>query len=65
MLAENISTYLKANGITQTHVAAQTGIHKQTLSNTLSGKRRLTAEEYVLICRTLGKPTEYFVDKAS
>lgn len=64
MLVENISTYLKSNGITQSHVAFETGIHQQTLSNVMTGKRRLTAEEYVAICAALGKSTEFFVDKA-
>lgn len=65
MLAENISDYLKSNGITQSHIAETVGIHKQTFSNMMNGKRRMTAEEYVQICETLGKSTDYFVDKAS
>ena len=65
MIAENISTYLKSNGIRQSHVAESVGLHSQTFSNVMNGKRRLTAEEYVAICRTLGKSTEFFVDKAS
>ena len=65
MLNENISAYLKRNGITQSHIAETVGIHQQTFSNMMNGKRKLTAEEYVRICRALGKSTEYFVDKAS
>lgn len=65
MLAENISAYLKKNGIRQSHVAARVGIHQQTFSNIMTGKRQLTAEEYVQICSALGKPATYFVDKAS
>lgn len=64
MLVENISTYLKRNGITQAHVAESVGMCPQTFSNAMTGKRRLTAEEYVAICNALGKSTEFFVNKA-
>lgn len=65
MLAENISVYLKRNGIKQSHVAACVGLHPQVFSNIMTGKRNLTADEYVRICAALGKPVTYFVDKAS
>lgn len=60
MIAENIAQYLKDNGITQSHVAERAGMHKQTFSNAMCGKRRLTADEYVLICDALGKSADYF-----
>lgn len=63
MIADRISAHLKSNGITQSHVADGIGVHKVTFGNMMAGKRRITAEEYVQICRVLEKPLDFFVEE--
>jgi transcriptional regulator with XRE-family HTH domain len=58
-----IAKYLADNGITQTHLSKKTGIGQVTLNQTLNGKRKLPAEEYVLICRALNVPLDKFTPK--
>lgn len=50
---QKIKQYLLDNGISQTHVARESGISLPAMSAILSGNRRLTAEEYVAICNAL------------
>lgn len=65
-IGSNILEYLKEKGISQTFLARQTGIPMGKLNPALHGKRRLTAEEYEVICNALEVPPQRFFcgDKA-
>ncbi len=56
-----IKKYLEANGITQSHVSSKTGISTSKLNLALNGKRRMTFEEYELICGALNVNTDKFL----
>ena len=56
-----IRKYLKEKGISQTFVSKKTGIPLPKLNLALSGKRRLTLEEYTLICGALELNTDFFL----
>lgn len=56
-----IKEYLEEKGISQTFVSKKTGIPLPKLNLTLNGKRRLTLEEYTLICGVLEVNTDYFL----
>lgn len=60
MLASKIKQYLDDKGITQAFVSEKTGMKAPILSATLSGKRRLLAEEYINICNALEVSADYF-----
>lgn len=60
MIYEQVAKYLEEKGIKQSFVCKKTGIEKNALSNTLSGDRRMTAEEYVSICDALEVPYSLF-----
>lgn len=60
-----ISEYLKENGITQVSVSKKTAIPAPKLNLSLRGKRKLTFEEYQLICGALGLGTEFFISPKS
>lgn len=61
-LAEKlISEYLTDKGIKQSHIAELIGMSEPTLSMTLKGKRKMTLEEYSLICGVLGVNTDCFL----
>lgn len=52
-IGEKISNFLKDEGITQADLSSRTGIAPAKLSFVLSGKRRLSLEEYEIIITAL------------
>lgn len=62
MIAEKLSNYIQEKGIKQKYICEKTGISKQSISCLLNGKRKLTIDEYALICTALELPPEYFFD---
>lgn len=60
-LAENIKSYLDDNYISQKLIVAETGMTQNAVSLSLSGKRKLTADEYISICQALNVPLETFL----
>lgn len=56
-----IKDYLERNGISQTFVSKQTGIELPKLNLALNGNRKLTFEEYSLICYVLKVNTDFFL----
>ena len=56
-----IKEYLRNYGISQAHIAKVIGISEPVLSMTLNEKRKLTLEEYALICGALKLNTDYFL----
>lgn len=55
-----IKEYLKENGISQAFLSRKTKIEPSKLSLALNGERRLSLEEYSLICGALGVSTDKF-----
>ena len=56
-----IKQYLEENGITQAFLSDETGIARPKLNLALSGKRRMTFDEYELICGALGVDAGFFL----
>ena len=56
-----IREYLENYGITQAYVSRKTGIEPSKLSLSLNGRRKLTLDEYSLICGVLGVNTDKFL----
>lgn len=56
-----IKRYLDENGITQAFISRKTGISNSKLNLSLNGNRKLTFEEYELICGALGVPPGFFL----
>lgn len=56
-----IKKYIDENGITQAFLSEKTGISRPKLNLALSGKRRMTFEEYELICGALGVEAGHFL----
>lgn len=57
-----LAKYLEDHGITQSFVSEKTGITKEKMSNILNGKRKLTGDELVAVCKALGINLDYFLD---
>lgn len=56
-----IKLHLKHEGRTQTWLSHRTGIPIHKLNLGLCGRRRITFEEYALICGALGVDTNKFL----
>lgn len=57
-----IRRYLDEKGITQVWLCEKTGIAPAKLNLALNGKRKLTFEEYEMICWALGVGVERFLE---
>lgn len=56
-----IKKYLTDNGISQIFISKKTGIEPAKLSLALQGERKLTLEEYAIICGVIGVNTDFFL----
>lgn len=56
-----IKKYLQENGISQRFLSRKTGIASSKLNLALNGNRRLTFDEYELICGALGVDAGFFL----
>lgn len=65
MIWKEIRKYIDERGFIQSVVARNAGMTKMALSDSLRGNRRLTAEEYLAICRALDVPASYFDERRS
>ena len=63
-LEVNSTDYLRSNNIQQKKLAQKIGMREDTLCLTLSGKRKMLAEEYVKICDALCVPYEKFSEES-
>lgn len=60
-VGERVKNYLLDSGRSQKWLSARTGIPAVKLSLSLCGKRKLTFEEYELICGALDVDTNKFI----
>ena len=60
MIGKMIKQYLEKNGILLSYVASKIGVAPNVFSSMMNGKRRISAEEYYLICKALNVDLEYF-----
>lgn len=62
MIGEKIGEYLDENGITQAFLAEKAKMTPISVSMVVNGARKVSAEEYIRICRALKLDLEYFAD---
>ena len=53
--------YLESNGITQAFLSRKTGIEAPKLNMALNGARKLSLDEYSVICGVLKLDTNFFL----
>lgn len=63
MLGTEIKSYLEENGLKQKMLAEKSNIPIQTLNAILNEQRKLGAEEYFVLCNSLGVSVDYFATK--
>ena len=59
---KRVATYLLDNGITQAFLAEKTGIKRKRMSDILTLKSKMKADEYEKICKALGKKPNDFME---
>lgn len=60
-VGQKIKRYINDNGISQTHISTRTGIPLPKLNLSLNGNRKMSFEEYELICGALNLGTDKFL----
>lgn len=60
-VGQKIKAFIEETGTSQTYISKKTSISLPKLNLALNGKRKLTFEEYELICGTLGVNTDRFL----
>ena len=59
-IEQAIRQYLKSRGIKQAFIAEQCGWAKQRMNAILTGKQKISADDYGAICEVVGVPYDYF-----
>lgn len=58
---KRIADYISANGIKQSFIVEKTGLNKNVISGILTSSRKMSADEYVQICKALNKTPNDFM----
>ena len=62
VVQSKIAQYLEEQGIKQSWLAQKTGLTDNMISGILNGKRKMTADEFVRICKAIGKSPNDFME---
>ena len=57
-----VADYVRNMGIKQNWLAEKTGLTESIVSDIFRGKRKMTADEFVRICKALGKNPNDFME---
>ena len=62
VVQSKVAQYLEGQGIKQSWLAQKTGLTDNMISGILNGKRKMTADEFVRICKAIGKNPNDFME---
>ena len=62
VVQSKVAQYLEERGIKQSWLAQKTGLTDNMISGILNGKRKMTADEFVRICKAIGKNPNDFME---
>lgn len=65
VVQSKVAQYLEEHGIKQSWLAQETGLTDNMISGILNGKRKMTADEFVRICKAIGKNPNDFMEAGS
>jgi transcriptional regulator with XRE-family HTH domain len=63
MVYERLKQYLDKHSVNKAALARDVGMSKQLMNSKLNGSCRISVEEYMAICRSLGVPLETFAEE--
>lgn len=58
---DRVSEYVQNNGIRQSFIVQKTGLSKYIISAILNKKRKMSADEFELVCKALNKSPNDFM----
>lgn len=61
-VGQKVKVYLETNGILQKELSGKTGISCSKLNLILNGKRRMSFDDYEVICEALEVDMAYFLE---
>lgn len=61
MVWQRVAQYIRTMGIKQATICEKTGIRPDTMSAMLTGRRKMTADEFEKICLAVGKTPNDFM----
>lgn len=64
-IEQAIKEYLKNHGIKQAFVAERCDWTKQRMNAILTGKQKISADDYAAICEAISVPYDYFYNAAA
>ncbi|MBR4378012.1 MAG: helix-turn-helix transcriptional regulator [Bacilli bacterium] len=62
---KKLKDYIELHGIKSQFICDKTGITKVAMSNILNGKRKLTANELLLISKAIDLPLNFFTQEVN
>lgn len=62
VVQSKVAQYLEEQGIKQSWLAQKTGLTDNMISGILNGKRKMTADEFVRICKAIEKTPNDFME---
>ena len=62
VVQSKVAQYIEEQGIKQSWLAQKTGLTDNMISGILNGKRKMTADEFVRICKAIGKNPNDFME---
>ena len=62
VVQSKVAQYLEEQGSKQSWLAQKTGLTDNMISGILNGKRKMTADEFVRICKAIGKNPNDFME---
>lgn len=63
-IEQAIKAYLENHGIKQAFIAERCGWTKQRMNAILTGKQKISVNDYGAICEAVGVPYDYFYNMA-
>jgi len=58
-----IAEYVFSNGIKRSFIAEKTGYPYNTVRNILDCKKKMTAEEFITLCKVFNKDPGFFIEE--
>lgn len=63
LIWQKVREYIEEKGFKQAAIARKASMTRQALSDSLNGKRQISADEYVRICDALDVSTNFFTQE--
>ncbi len=60
-IQKRIAQFINDNGVKQSFLSEKTGLSRNIISGIMTSQRKMSADEYFMICQALNKEPNYFM----